>query len=128
MNLIPIPVNTGQEEGLEVETATAYFLRSTQCCQLLLNVAILTYVILDSGCTRAMGSRYAVNRLIKAVERYAPGKIEFTFSPCNTKFSFADSDTALIKERVTLWFNTTPPCDTTIEVLDPRSCSNPVLR
>ena len=31
-----------------------------------------TYVILDSGCTRAMGSRYAVNRLIKAVGRYAP--------------------------------------------------------
>ncbi|CAE7945371.1 RE2 [Symbiodinium sp. KB8] len=48
-------------------------------------------------CTRAMGSRYAVNRLIKAVERYAPGKIEFTFSPSNTKFSFADSETALIK-------------------------------
>ena len=27
-----------------------------------------------------MGSRYAVNRLMKAAERYAPGKIEFTFS------------------------------------------------
>ena len=45
-----------------------------------------TYVILDSGCTSAMGARYAVNRLIKAVERYAPGEIEFSFSPSNTKY------------------------------------------
>ena len=63
-----------------------------------------------------MGS--AVNRLVKAVERYAPGKIEFTFPPSNTKFSFADSETALIKENVTLWFKATPPRDTTVEVLD----------
>ncbi|OLP84291.1 hypothetical protein AK812_SmicGene34859 [Symbiodinium microadriaticum] len=54
----------------------------------------------------------------QAVERYAPGKIEFTFSPSNTKFSFADSETALIKENVTLWFKATPPRDTTVEVLD----------
>ncbi|CAE7780022.1 unnamed protein product [Symbiodinium sp. KB8] len=43
------------------------------------------------GCTRAMGSRYAINRLIKAVERYT--------------------------EKLTLWFKTTPPRDATIEVL-----------
>ena len=62
-------------------------------------------------------SRYAVNRLIKAVERYTPGKSEFTFSPSTTKFSFADSETARIKEKVTLRSKTTPPRDTTIEVL-----------
>ena len=65
-----------------------------------------------------MGSRYAFNRPIRAVERYGACKIEFTFSPSNTKFSFPDSETALIKGRVTLRFNTTPPRDTTIEVLD----------
>ena len=66
-------------------------------------------ILFDPGCTRAMGSRYAVNRRIKAVELYAPGKIEFTLSPSNTKFSFADSETALIKEGVALWFKTMSP-------------------
>ena len=110
------------DQGPGVDTASAVFpLQHTVLSALTERINLdksPTYVILDSGCTRAMGSRYAVNRLIKAVERYAPGKIEFTFEPSNTKFSFADSETALIKERVTLWFNTTPRRYTTIEVLD----------
>ena len=67
---------------------------------------------------RTLGSCYAVNPLIQAVQRYATGKIRFTFSPSNTKFSFPDSETALIKEQVTLWFISMPPRDTMVEVLD----------
>ena len=107
---MPSTQNSGHGPG--VDTASAVFpLQHTVLSALTERINLdksPTYVILDSGCTRAMGSRYAVNRLIKAVERYAPGKIEFSFSPSNTKFSFADSETALIKERVTL----------SIEVLD----------
>ena len=76
------------------------------------------YVILDSGCTRAMGSRYAIERMQRYVHDHCPGKIKFTFSPSGTKFSFANSQSARITEKVTLWFDTTPPANTTIEVLD----------
>ena len=76
------------------------------------------YVILDSGCTRTMGSRYAIERLQKYVEDHCPGKIIFTYSPSGTKFSFANSQSARITEKVTLWFDTSPPANTTIEVLD----------
>ena len=95
-----IPVNTSQEEEPEVETATAGFpLQHTVLSALTEHVNLdrnPTYGMFDSGCTRDIGSRYAVNRLIKAVERYAPGEIEFTFFPSHTKFSLADSETALI--------------------------------
>ena len=77
-----------------------------------------SYVILDSGCTRAMGSRYAIEKLQRYVEDNCPGKITFTFSPSGTKFSFANSQSARITEKVTLWFDTQPPANTTIEVLD----------
>ena len=76
------------------------------------------YVILDSGCTRAMGSRYAIERLQRYVEYHCPGKITFTYSPSGTKFSLANSQSARITEKVTLWFDTTPPANTTIEVSD----------
>ena len=76
------------------------------------------YVILDSGCARAMGSRYAIEKLQRYVEDNCPGKITFTFSPSGTKFSFANSQSARITEKVTLWFDTQPPANTTIEVLD----------
>ena len=110
-SLIP---NRGTEP--EPETATAVFpMQHTVLSALTERVNLdrnPTYVILDSGCTRAMGSRYAVNRLIKAVEHYAPGKIEFTFSPSNTNFSFADSETAGSTPRQSL------KRDTTMGVLD----------
>ena len=65
-----------------------------------------------------MGSRYAIERLQKYVEDHCPGKIIFTYSPSGTKFSFANSQSARITEKVTLWFDTSPPANTTIEVLD----------
>ena len=109
-----IPVTTGQEEGRGFQTATAVFpMQHTVLSVLTEHINIdrnpTCIILFDPGCTRAMGSRYAVNRRIKAVELYAPGKIEFTLSPSNTKFSFADSETALIKEGVALWFKTMSP-------------------
>ena len=76
------------------------------------------YVILDSGCTRAMGSRYATEKLQKYVEANCPGRITFTYAPSGAKFSFANSQSARVTEKVTLWFDTKPPANTTIEVLD----------
>ena len=62
-----------QGSEAEVETATAVFaLQHTVLSALTERINLdknPTYVTVESGCTRAMGSRYAVNRLIKAVER-----------------------------------------------------------
>ena len=76
------------------------------------------YVILDSGCTRAMGSRYAIEKLQRYVEANCPGRITFTYAPSGANLSFANSQSARITEKVTLWFDTQPPANTTIEVLD----------
>ena len=50
-----------------------------------------TYVIIDSGCTRAMGSRTAIMRLVKACRRHKnSSKIDFSFEPSSSRFSFAN--------------------------------------
>ena len=52
-----------------------------------------TYVILDSGCTRAMGSRFAVDRLVQACQHHPKrDHIWFSTQPCTSKFSFANGE------------------------------------
>ena len=48
-----------------------------------------TFVILDSGCTRSMGSRYAVNRFCNALWHRHSGQSLLTvrFEKCHNKFS-----------------------------------------
>ena len=64
-----------------------------------------TYVILDSGCTRAMGSRYAIDRLVQACQ-YHPKRDHIWFSkqPCSSKFSFANGEQSTVKERLVIHF------------------------
>ena len=46
-----------------------------------------TYVILDSGCTRAMGSRFAIDRLVQACQQHPKrDHIWFSKQPCSSKF------------------------------------------
>ena len=47
-----------------------------------------------------------------------PWQDNLHFFPSGTKFSFASSQSARITEKVTLWFDTQPPANTTIAVLD----------
>ena len=60
-----------------------------------------TYVILYSGCTRAMGSRFAIDRLVKACmnHRYSH-LIKFTKDASNNKFSFANGESSHVKEKL----------------------------
>ena len=52
-----------------------------------------TYVILDSGCTRAMGSRYAIDRLVQACQQHPKrDHIWFSKQPCSSKFSLANGE------------------------------------
>ena len=60
-----------------------------------------TYVILDSGCTRAMGSRFAIDRLVQACQQHPKrDHIWFSKQPCSSKFSFANGEQSTVKERL----------------------------
>jgi hypothetical protein len=72
-----------------------------------------TYCILDIGCTRCMGSYPAVEAFIKAGE---PLGIKFEWQKCNTKMSFANSDTETLEWCVQVTWPTMPPISTTIDV------------
>ena len=75
-------------------------------------------MILDSGRTRTMGSRYAVEKLQRYVKKSCRSKFTFSYAPCGTKFCFASWQSARVTEKVFLWFDTEPPANITIEILD----------
>jgi hypothetical protein len=68
-----------------------------------------SYVVLDLGCTRSMGSRRAITRLLAACQNTG---VTYEILPVSSKFSFANSQTAHVYECVRIWFNTNPPCHT----------------
>ena len=74
-----------------------------------------TYVVLDLGCTRSMGSRRAIDALAAVAPKYG---IELEYLPCNTTFVFADSKTEGVTETCIVNFPTSPPCSTQIDILE----------
>ena len=76
-----------------------------------------TYAILDNGCTRSMGSWHAIQRFTQAIE---PMKdiISYEYIPAETKFTFANGETARVSWTLHLRYHTTPPCSTNIDVLE----------
>ena len=77
-----------------------------------------TYVIIDSGCTRAMGSRPRIMAFVAECRRNAKCKLWFEFKPCYAQFSFANSQKSRVYERLVIHFPTEPPCSTEIEILE----------
>ena len=82
-----------------------------------------TYVIIDSGCARAMGSRTAIMRLVKACKRhYNASKIDFSFEPSSSRFSFANGEQSNVREKLVIYFqNDQSPTGwitTAIDILD----------
>ena len=82
-----------------------------------------TFVILDSGCTRAMGSRFAIDRLVKACmnHRYSH-LIKFTKEASNNRFSFANGESSHVKEKLIIYLKNpkhpTGWVTTTVDILD----------
>ena len=74
-----------------------------------------TYVILDLGCTRAVGSRVAVDRLLKVAHHY---KITHEILPSNSRFNFANSQKSTCTEKCRLWFPTDPPIHTDFDIIE----------
>ena len=60
-----------------------------------------TYVFLDSGCTRAMGSRFAIERLVQACQQHPKrGHIWFSKQPCSSKFSVANGEQSTVQGKI----------------------------
>ena len=74
-----------------------------------------TYVVLDLGCTRSMGSRKAVEAFAQESKAYG---ITMEYRPCDTTFVFADSQMGKVTETCIVHFPTTPPCTTQIDILE----------
>ena len=81
-----------------------------------------TFVILDLGCTKCMGSRKKVERFLQASASYG---FSHEWIRSGAKFSFANSEQDTIEWKVRVWFPTSPPVFTDIEVLEKGNC--PIL-
>ena len=74
-----------------------------------------TYVILDLGCTKPMGSRHAVNAFMKAAPSYG---MECQLIPSTTNFTFANGETAHATQACRVRFPTEPPTWTDFDIVE----------
>lgn len=102
-----------------------YDMNAEQCllCEYIDLKANPTFVILDSGCTRSMGSRFAVDRLVQACRRHPKSShIAFTTEPCRSHFSFANGEQSHVTERLIIHLrndqSATGWITTSVDILD----------
>ena len=75
-------------------------------------------MILDSGCTRAMGSRFAIDRLVQACQQHPKrDQIWFSKQPCSNKCSSANGEQSTVKERLVFHFRN-DHAHTCVDILD----------
>ena len=75
----------------------------------------LMCVILDLGCTKAMGSRTTINAFCAACTSY---DIHCELMPTHSFFSFANNKTTVAWEKCRIHFPTTPPCHTDVDICE----------
>ena len=74
-----------------------------------------TFVILDIGCTRCMGSRKAVNAFLEAWKRRGN---EAEMLRSNASFKFANSHASHCTEKLRIWFKTKPAIYTDVDIVE----------
>ena len=72
-----------------------------------------TYVILYLGCTKSMGSRYAVNRFMKAAHIHG---FDYELIPSTSIVSFDKSETTPVHQALKMWFPTKPPVFIVVDI------------
>ena len=77
-----------------------------------------THVILDNGCTRSMGSSFAVKRFVQAIKDSPYRGVSCWYEPVETTFTFANGQLGKSTHQLVISFDTKPPCKTTVDVLD----------
>ena len=73
------------------------------------------HVILDLGCTRAMGSRVAVEAMMKAAAGYG---INYEIRPRHATFRFANNQKSSVMWKCKAWFPTTPSIHTYFDMVE----------
>ena len=81
-----------------------------------------TYVVLDLGCTRSIGSRTATRRLQKHAMYHG---ISTEACPCDKSFVFANFETGNCWESCIIHFLIIPSCSARVDVLE--TCNVPIL-
>ena len=76
-----------------------------------------TQMILDSGCTRAMCSRHACNRMIAGLKK-AGSPIQAELLEDASTFCFANSQRSVAKEKCRIWISTNPPLFTDFSIIE----------
>jgi hypothetical protein len=74
-----------------------------------------TYVISDLGCTRAMGSRVAIEAFAKVAHHYG---MTYEYLPTSGTFNFAKSQSTKCTEKIRIWFPTKPPLSTDFDIVE----------
>ena len=59
-----------------------------------------TSVVLDTGCTRAMGSWRSIQRFLEG----AGNRVRHEILLCNTRMSFANAESKILTRMVSIWF------------------------
>ena len=62
-----------------------------------------------------MGSRYAVNKFMKAAHNHG---LDYELVPSTSNFSFANSETTSVHQALKMWFPTTPPMFTIVDIVE----------
>ena len=73
------------------------------------------WAIIGIGCTKATGSRPAIEALAHAAPSVG---ISCDFLPSRTVFSFANSAQSVVREKCRIWFPTSPPCSPDIDICE----------
>ena len=82
---------------LFVEDVTGHAYLSTKTGSVIDLAQDQTYVILDLGCTKSMGSRYAVNKFTKAAHIHG---LDYEIVPSTYKFSSANAKTTIVHQAL----------------------------
>ena len=64
---------------------------------------------------KSMGSRYAVNKVMKADRAHG---LDYEIAPSTSQLSSANSETTSVHEAITIWFPTTPPMFTIVDIVE----------
>ena len=109
---------SGQEYELSqffVEDVTGHACLSTKTNNVIDLTRNPTYVILDLGCTKSMGSRYAVTNFMKAAHVHG---LDYEIVPSSSKLSLANSETTTVHQALKVWFPTKPPMFTLMDIVE----------
>ena len=74
-----------------------------------------TYVILYLGCTKSVGSKYAVNKFMRAAHLHG---LDYEIVPSTSKFSCAKSETTTPHQALKISFPTQPPMYTVVDIVE----------